>query len=302
MKNNIFRKTSLERISSPEQLNEYIKIVNPGVFGILIGLIAIIASVGLWSMFGSISDTVQVKGMVFPQNGIVNVISSVEGRISDVRVKEGDFVNTGQIISIVPQDNLIKQINEMKLNGDSNSKQINSLVSQYENTSIISSPVSGMVINVMKMGDSVSTDKPVAKIIKQEKYANDKQVICYVSASTAKKLSMGMDVQVSPDFASREEYGYMYGRITSIGEYPVTSDEVDSAMGGLENKSNLLPGGSAIEVKINLTMDPNSSDLIKWSNKKGENTQIGIGTNCNILIVLNKQHPIKLIFSGSQED
>jgi len=302
MKKNIFRKTSLERISSPEQLNEYIKIVNPGVFGVLIGLIAIIISIGLWSVFGSISDTVQVKGMVFPQSGITNIIPSVEGRISDVRVKMGDFVNTGQIISIVPQDNLIKQINEMKSNGELNSKQINSLIDQYENTSIITSPVSGIVINAANTGDNVSTDKPVAKIIKQEKYANDKQVICYVPASTAKKLSVGMEVQVSPDFASREEYGYMYGLITSIGQYPVTSDEVDSAMGGLENKSNFLSGGSDIEVKINLTVDPNSADLIKWSNKKGENTQIGIGTNCNILIVVKKQHPIELIFSGSQGD
>ena len=117
-------------------------------------------------------------------------------------------------------------------------------------------------------------------------------------ASVAKKLSVGMEVQVSPDFAPREEYGYMQGLITSIGTYPVTQDEVNSAIGGMQIQNNLLPGDSAIEVRINLTVDPDSADLIKWSNKKGEKIQVSIGTGCNILIVVKKQRPIELILGG----
>jgi len=57
MQSSIFRKTFLESISSLEQLNEYIKVANPGVLGILAGLVAIVISVGSWSILGSISDT-----------------------------------------------------------------------------------------------------------------------------------------------------------------------------------------------------------------------------------------------------
>lgn len=300
MQNNIFRKSSLESISSPEQLNEYIKVANPGVMGILAGLAAIMISVGAWAIFGSISDTVQVKGIVFPQNGVVDVISTAGGRISDMRVKVGDFVHTGQIISIVPQDNIINQIDEMKSKDDPDMKGIDKLISQYESMSIISSPVSGIVINVMRTGENASPGMPVARIIKQEKYANDKQVICYIPASVGRKLSVGMEVQVSPDFAPREEYGYMHGLITSIGTYPVTQDEVNAALGGMETNSDLLPQDSAIEVRINLTVDPDSKDLIKWSNKRGENIQVSIGTGCNILIVVKKQRPIELVLDGNE--
>ena len=300
MKNSIFRKSSLESISSPEQLNDYIKVTNPGVIAILAGLVAIILSVGAFAIFGTISDTVQVKGIVFPQNGVVDVMSIAGGRISDMRVKVGDFVNAGQIISIVPQDNIIKQINEMKSMDKLDIKEIDKLISQYESMSIISSPVSGLVINVMRTGENASTDKPIAKIIKQEEYANDKQVICYIPVSVARKLSVGMEVQVSPDFAPREEYGYMQGLITSMGTYPVTPDEVSYALGGMETYNGLLPQDSSIEVRINLTVDPDSKNLIKWSNKKGENIQVSIGTGCNIMILVKKQRPIELVIGGNE--
>ena len=37
--NSIFRKKSLERVQSPEQLNDYIKVANPGVWLVLIAVI-----------------------------------------------------------------------------------------------------------------------------------------------------------------------------------------------------------------------------------------------------------------------
>lgn len=298
----IFRKSSLESMSSPEQLNEYIKVINPGIFIILAGVAAVIIAAAIWSVFGSVSDTVHVKGVIFPQDGIVDVIPAVEGRISDIRVKNGDFVNAGQIISVIPQDDLIERINEMKATGNPNTEEINSLIDEYENKSVIVSPVSGIVTKVMNTGENASKEKPVVSIIKQEKYANDKQVICYIAASISKKLSIGMEVQVSPDFAPREEYGYMQGIITSIGTYPVTTAEINSAIGDIQSKSDLVPEGSAVEVRINLTVDPDSQDLIKWSNKKGEKIQVSIGTDCNILVVVKKQHPIEIIFGKMAED
>ena len=38
MENSLFRKSALEKISSPEQLNEYMKVAGPGIWAILIGL------------------------------------------------------------------------------------------------------------------------------------------------------------------------------------------------------------------------------------------------------------------------
>lgn len=52
MNEQIFRKKSMERLSSPEQLNDYIKVTNPGAWMILFAIIALLAGVCIWGVFG----------------------------------------------------------------------------------------------------------------------------------------------------------------------------------------------------------------------------------------------------------
>lgn len=294
--NSIFRKSSLEHISSPEQLNEYIKITNPGVWGVIVGCMALFIAVGFWSVFGSIPDSMRVKGVVFPQNGVTALIPEAGGRISDVRVKVGDFVQAGQIMAVVPQENLIQQINDLKAQATPDTQKIQRLITQYERNSLIVAPVSGIVLNVMGVHETVSSTQVLASIVKQEKFSNDKQIICYIPSSTAKKLREGMEVQASPSFAPREEYGYMYGHITSIGSYPVTAANVLTTLGNAQYAEGLLQQGSSVEVRITLTPDPDSADKIKWSNQKGEGINLSIGTNCDLLIITKRLKPYQLVF------
>ncbi len=50
----IFRKKSLERVSSPEQLNDYIKVTTPSVWVILAAMLILIAGTLFWAVFGKI--------------------------------------------------------------------------------------------------------------------------------------------------------------------------------------------------------------------------------------------------------
>lgn len=67
MENNIFRKKSMDRISSPEQLNDYIKVANPGVWLLLGAVVVLLAGICVWGVFGKI-DTI-VKGAAVSENG-----------------------------------------------------------------------------------------------------------------------------------------------------------------------------------------------------------------------------------------
>lgn len=74
MDSGLFRKTALERISSPERLNEYIKITHPGVWSVLVACLALLLAVGFWAFYGSIPDTIHAFGIVFPEHGVAHVI------------------------------------------------------------------------------------------------------------------------------------------------------------------------------------------------------------------------------------
>ena len=51
---NIFREKSLERVSSPEQLNDYIRVTTPSVWLVLLAVIILLLGMLAWSIFGTV--------------------------------------------------------------------------------------------------------------------------------------------------------------------------------------------------------------------------------------------------------
>ena len=51
----IFRKKSMERVSGPETLNDYIRVTTPSVWIVLIALVLLLAGMLAWSIFGTLT-------------------------------------------------------------------------------------------------------------------------------------------------------------------------------------------------------------------------------------------------------
>ena len=64
MDNQIFRKKSLDQISSPEQLNDYLRVTNPAVWLVLAAVILLLVGVLLWSSIASIDSFATGTGQV----------------------------------------------------------------------------------------------------------------------------------------------------------------------------------------------------------------------------------------------
>ena len=58
MENNIFREKSMQRISSPEQMDDYLRVTNPAIWVILAAVILLLASLIIWSTFVSIESRI----------------------------------------------------------------------------------------------------------------------------------------------------------------------------------------------------------------------------------------------------
>ena len=59
----LFRKKSLDRVSSPEQLNDYIRVTTPSVWLVLLALVLLLAGLIVWSIFGTV-DVTEIDGTV----------------------------------------------------------------------------------------------------------------------------------------------------------------------------------------------------------------------------------------------
>ena len=50
----IFRQKSIDRVSSPEQLNDYIRVTTPTVWLVLLALVILLLGMLAWSVFGTV--------------------------------------------------------------------------------------------------------------------------------------------------------------------------------------------------------------------------------------------------------
>lgn len=95
MANQLFRKKSMEKVSSPEQLNDYIRVSNPGVWIALTAVIVLLVGVCVWGIFGRLETTVGSAAVV--KDGVMTLYIKEEhlGKITEgmtVRVKDQEYL------------------------------------------------------------------------------------------------------------------------------------------------------------------------------------------------------------------
>ncbi len=186
----LFRKSTLERVSSPDQLNEYIKVTNPSLIIMLIGVFSILIAGMVWIFAGVIPKSVAIQGVV---------ATNLDG---------------------------------------------------------------------------------------------NERVYCYVPIGTSKRLSEGMEVQISPDYADREQFGYINGKIISIGSKIVTTEYLASNFAEPQVVypvlSQAASGGNVVEVELSMG---------SWSSDSGKDIEVMEGTLCSVSAIVGGTRPYELIFN-----
>ncbi|MEM7756780.1 MAG: NHLP bacteriocin system secretion protein [Cyanobacteria bacterium P01_A01_bin.40] len=100
-KKQIFREESLERLSSPERLDQLMQIVGRRDWLPLSTLGALVVAAIIWSIFGKIPVNVTSKGLLILPRRVVNIQSPVEGQLKQLEVKPGDCVQKDEIIATI---------------------------------------------------------------------------------------------------------------------------------------------------------------------------------------------------------
>ena len=90
---NIFRKKSLEKVSSPEQLNDYLHVTTPAVWAVLAAVLILLAGFLFWSYTTTIESYIQ--GEAEAEDGTLMI--TFEDPDQEIFVEEGMNVEIGSI-------------------------------------------------------------------------------------------------------------------------------------------------------------------------------------------------------------
>ncbi|BAY36668.1 secretion protein HlyD [Nostoc sp. NIES-2111] len=114
-KRNIFRKESLERLSSPERLDQLIQVVSPRSWLPLTSLGLLVSSALMWSVFGRIPITIEGQGVLVYPSKVIAVQSDSSGQLVQLNFKVGDKVKKGDVLAVLDQSKIQKQLQQEKL-------------------------------------------------------------------------------------------------------------------------------------------------------------------------------------------
>lgn len=271
MANKLFRQQAADRFTSPEQVNDYIRVTGPSLYVILAAMGIFVAAVIVWACYGTVADYVQVQGVVFPHDGMTAVSTPHRGVITEQLARRGDFVERGQP--------LFRFVNEGV-------------------SGVVTAPEEGVVLAYKNERESFNPFEACVYLLPQEAVEQGRELVAYVPFEELRKLKEDMEVQVSPADMPREEFGYMLGRIVSIDRYPSTRSEAALRFKMEELAELVFPEKGGYEVHIRLDEDPEHPGRVKWSHQGREQVDIRLGTLCQLQIVTNRRPFLELLFKS----
>lgn len=267
----LYRKSSLERMASPEQLDKVLTVTSPMSWLALAGITFVLVVTVIWSIVGTIPETITTKGIVSSVVGSNSVYTQDAGTVVSLRVRTGDMVHLGDPV--------------MTYRNSSN--QIVTVYSDQVGT------VSALTV---KMDDTFTPGKDVIRVAPVSQAPQ--MVVCYVPLAQAKRLERGMEVNITLDALDSNSYGHMVARVVNIDAYPTPREGITSVTGA-DNylESAFTKDGAVVAVACELLPDPQTASGYYWSNAKGSSVQVQNGSLVTAKIVTDEVAPITKLFS-----
>ena len=111
----LFRKAALERLSTPERLDQLMHVTTPKGWMALIALSALIVVALIWGIFGNVPTQVSGLGILIRTGGVFDIETQGSGAITEIYVGVGDQIKKGDVVARVALPELLDQIDKAKL-------------------------------------------------------------------------------------------------------------------------------------------------------------------------------------------
>lgn len=268
---NIFNQEALEALDDHSEAQEMPRVASPKVRIVLGAMVAMMVVVVYWCVFGTINYKVTAQGVVFPFAEAAPVSVPYDGTVSRNLVSHGTSVQGGAAVM-----------------------EIRNALS----TTSVQAPRDGVVIQTLPLGTEFKAGQPVAWLLPQAQQMTGREMLCYVTYDDLRKLKIGQQVQATPANMERENWGYAYGRVVGIEQYPTTRQEIVNRV-KLDPLAAFIPDGQAM-YEVRVTLDTQDGGLV-WSREKSRDVTVGNGALCNIQIITRKK-PVWRVLVGTIEN
>ena len=292
----LYRKSALEKISSPEQLDKALAVTSPVSWLALAAVTFVIVVTVIWSIIGTIPVTVTTTGIVASPVSTNAIFCPETGTIMAVLVNPNSEISINDPVASYKTGNgdvktiysdqvgTVTEIIAKRSTSDDSKKGQQSQQSQQDQKN-----------GKINQGDELLRISPKA---------NSAQVIvCYVDLADAKKIKRGMTVNVSLNIKESNTYGHMVARVINVDSYAASTEGMNYVLGANNNVASVFrkDNKAVVAVTCELYPDPNTVSGYFWSNEKGGRLEVTNGTLVNAKVIVEEVRPITKLFAKLKE-
>lgn len=225
----VFRKSAMDKIASPDQLDRMIRITTPMSWIGVLAAVLLAVSVIVWSLKGTIPTTIMAQGFFSGAYNTNTLFSTASGTVSQILTEPGSRVAVGTPVLEIRSGT-------------------GEIVTMY-------SSQTGVVSDVfVRPGNTVTSNAEVLRLSPDTD--QDLAVICYVDLQTAALLKSGMKAIVFSDGADASASGHMEAVVSNVDSYVSSENAICEVLGADGQMAHLLmQNGPVVAVTCILLAD-----------------------------------------------
>ena len=266
MKKDIFRHDSVERLSSPSQLNKLLVVIRLKGWIVLATLVILILGILVWSFFGEIPIITTGKGILLSPSRQYRVNSPSTSVVKDVYVQAGASVQKGQPLL------------------------------DLSDGTVISAPEIGKVFQLEAgKGDPVKIGETLLWF-EQKSYPKDLLVYAFIPIEAGERVKKGMHATVDLGAVDSQKYGQLTGSVKEVVSYAISQDSDRlKVIPSSKLREDLTKGATTLLVIIQPHLAPENQSGLSWTFGKGPPDKLGPGSLGTVRISIENKRPISYL-------
>lgn len=263
-----FRHRAMERMSSPEQLDQMLRVTTPRRWIALFALLALVAAAIAWSLIATVPTTVNGPGYLLPQGGLRQIQAPTAGIVSTIELVNGQHVVATQRLGTIRDDRGA--------------------------TFPVLAPETGIVTEAdsvphshVSPGDRMGVVQPVGFPL---------VIYAYVRTDTAATLRPGIEARVRFSAGIGQAFGYAVGTVDSVSQFSETPQRLNFILQDASVVDAVRKIGPANEVVITMNQSASTPSGLTWGSGSGPPGDLPAGLPAKVTFIQGSHHPIDNVF------
>ena len=230
-------------------------------------------------------------------------LTTTSVQLDDIKIQRKDQITNFQQIKL----NIESEQLDRRFQIDDLRREIKVMEARIAFDGTVTAVRSGTVLDLqviqgqtVKIGDRLGTIGRNSRVPKGEsRTGGDLIAVSYFPPADARRLPIGLPVEVVPLWNQRGRFGGIEGKVRSVLTLPATQEDISTTIGNNQLAEELVKHGPVMRAEIELDRHPSADDGYRWTLSQGSGVfPIREGLTVDTFAYVEWRSPVTYVIPG----